>query len=304
MREHWRVCYSPAVAKQRKIKPSISIVGPGNLGTALARALTDAGYRVPCIVGRAGSRAVLPAEKLARSVRARRVEAGSQRLETDVVWLTVPDDAIAPVARQLAATQPWQGIVVLHSSGALGADELSALARKGALVASVHPMMTFARGRKPQWKGVAFALEGDDNALRIAKRIVRDLGGEPFLVSRRDKTLYHAFASFASPLVIALMATMEQVAKKAGLPAGHAKLVVAPLLAQTIKNYMSGATAGALTGPLARGDVQTVSKHLAELKRLPEARNVYLALSEAAVELLAVKNRRGLLSALKQRLQQ
>ena len=291
----------PTVTRKRSAKPSVSIVGPGSLGTGLAVGLWRAGYEVRYIVTRAGGKGGIAARTLSRRVKGKHVELGTQRLDTDIVWLTVPDDSIEPVAMELAESQSWRRTVVFHSSGALSSEELSALWEKGALVASVHPMMTFVRGVKASWHGVAFAIEGDDEALWLAESIARDLGGRPLLLEKRNKALYHAFGSFASPMVIALMAAMEEVAEEAGIPKESAKHIVAPLLAQTLQNYMRGDAAGAFSGPLARGDVQTVRRHLAQLMRLPEARDVYLALARAAIKMLPVKNRAKLEGELKLR---
>ena len=278
------------MAKKRAAKPSISIVGPGNLGSALATELARVGYPVRYIVTR-NTKNNAHVKALARRVNSKVITLGEQPLDTDIVWLTVPDDAIAVVARQLAASQAWKGKIVLHPSGARTSDELSALRKKGAKVASAHPMMTFVRGRRPQWRGVPFDMEGDKPAVKAAHEMAAALGASPYLLDKRCKTLYHAFGSFASPLVIALMSVMEQVAESAGVPPGEAKRMVRPLLMRTLDNYFKKDAARAFSGPLIRGDVQTVRKHLAELHAAPEARKVYIALARTAIERLPVKNK-------------
>jgi predicted short-subunit dehydrogenase-like oxidoreductase (DUF2520 family) len=292
------VCYPRGVPDTRKraprTKPSISIVGPGNLGTALAIELARIGYPVRQIFSRPKSAAVKTGHALARRVKAQHLFVGEAALDSDILWLTVPDDAITEVAEQLAPTQAWRGKVVLHPSGALTSDELAALKARGAKVASAHPMMTFVRGRKPAWRGVAFALEGDAGAVQTAFMIARDLGGNPFQIAKENKALYHAFGAFASPLLVALMSAMEQVAEAAGVPPKKAKQMVWPLLSQTLQNYLEKGGARAFSGPLVRGDVKTVRKHLEELRRAPEAREVYLALARAAIQRLPVKNQKAL----------
>ena len=278
--------------KRTHPKPSISIVGPGNLGSALALELARIGYPIRHIVSRSATNP--HAKALARRVKATLITLGERPLDADIVWLTVPDDAIAEVARRLAASQSWRGEIVLHPSGARSSDELSALKKKGARVASAHPMMTFVRGRRPQWRGVPFDIEGDEVAVKAAHEIAAALGASPYVLEKRHKTLYHAFGSFASPLVIALMSAMEQVAESAGVPPGEAKRMVRPLLMRTLDNYFKKDAARAFSGPLVRGDVQTVRKHLEELKRAPQAREVYLALAKAAIQRLPVKNKEGL----------
>jgi predicted short-subunit dehydrogenase-like oxidoreductase (DUF2520 family) len=286
--------------KRAKKKPSITIVGPGNLGSALALELFRAGYPIDAIVCRATLKITRP-KALALRVKADLVSVAERPLDSDVVWLTVPDDAIASVARQLAPMQSWKGKTVFHSSGALTSEELAPLWEKGAHVASVHPMMTFVAGKKPAWRGVSFAIEGDEDAVQLANKIATDLGGCPFDIDPRSKVLYHAFGSFASPLVIALMAVMEQVAEAAGIPNDKAKQMMRPLLAETLNNYLASDAPGAFSGPLIRGDVHTIRKHLGQLERLPDAREVYIALARAAIERLPVKNKESLKKELHRR---
>ena len=260
-------------------------MGAGNLGSALGLALAAGGYEISSIAVRAKSRRV---SSLARKLKASLVTLGKQALHSDAVWIAVPDDVIAGVARTLARLQPWRGELVFHSSGALTSDELDALRARGAKVAAVHPMMTFVRDVVPQMAGVSFALEGDPAAVRAARRIVQDLGGRPFVIRKENKVLYHVFGSFASPLVIALMATLEDVAQAAGIRKADIKPVMAPLLWQTLRNYLEHDAAAAFSGPLVRGDVATIRRHLQELQELPHAREVYVALAKAAVRKLPV----------------
>ncbi len=107
--------------------------------------------------------------------------------------------------------------MVFHSSGALTSDELAPLREKGARVASVHPMMTFVRGTVPEMAGVAFAIEGDAAAVRVATSVVQRLGGVGLTIKKQNKVLYHVFGSFASPLLVALLASLEEVAMAAGI---------------------------------------------------------------------------------------
>ncbi len=256
--------------------------------------LPAAGYELKFIATRRKISQAGHAKTLARAANARLIKLGTQPLETDLIWITVPDDTIAGVAKVLARSQEWKGKVVFHSSGALTSDELEPLRKRGARVASVHPMMTFVRGATPQMAGVAFAMEGDAAAVRVAKSIVERLGGDAFSIRKENKVLYHVFGSFASPLVIALMASLEQVALAAGIRKQDIKPIMVPLLWQTLHNYLKHDAAAAFSGPLIRGDVATVRKHLEELKKLPEARQVYVALARAALRQLPVKNRKAL----------
>jgi predicted short-subunit dehydrogenase-like oxidoreductase (DUF2520 family) len=280
-----------------KSKPTIAILGPGNLGTPMALALKAAGYRVAEVVYRPGA-SQRRARNLAHAVQAKAVTVPEARFDADVVWLTVGDTAIPSCAAELAAGRDWKGKTVLHASGALTSRELSALRRRGAAVASLHPMMTFVRGVQPKLSGVVFAIEGDAAAMRVARSIASELGGRPVPIKASCKPLYHAFGAFTSPLIVATLATAELVARKAGMSPRLARAAIAPILEQTVGNYLAHGPAGAFSGPLVRGDVATVRKHLRALRALPEARAVYLALARVALPELPVKNRRELAAAL------
>jgi len=231
---------------------------------------------------------------LARSVSARAFTIANVPLNADVVWFAVPDREIVRAARQLAARAEWKGKVALHSSGALTSDELDSLRKRGAAVASVHPLMTFTGRSVPSLRDVPFALEGDAAAVRLARNVVRRLGGRPFTIGKDSKVAYHAWGAFASPLLIALLAAAEEVAKLAGVSSTEARKKMLPIVRQTIANYAALGPKKALTGPLVRGDVETVRKHLRVLGRAPRARNVYLALSNAALSAFSLGESNGL----------
>ena len=273
-------------------KPAITLIGPGNLGSALGLALHRAGYRIGEMVTRAAADAQVRA--LARRVEARAMPAARATFADPVVWICVQDSAIAPLAADLARRGNWKGKLVLHSSGALGSRELAPLRKAGAAVASAHPMMSFVRGVEPDWRGVPFALEGDARAVAFARRVARELGGTSFILAAKAKPLYHAFGAFASPLVVAELAVMEKVAASAGLSVHDARRAIVPILRQTLRNYERGGPAGAFSGPLVRGDVATVRRHLQELKRIPLARQVYVALARAALRTLPVRARQDM----------
>jgi predicted short-subunit dehydrogenase-like oxidoreductase (DUF2520 family) len=279
--------------------PRIAIVGAGNLAGALAVSLRSAGYRIEQIIARESAVSRRQARRLAREVGASGVSAARAQIQSDVVWFCVPDAAIASAAESLAEAANWSGKVAVHSSGALTSDELAMLRRRGAAIASVHPFMTFVRGSQPSLMDVPFALEGDQKALRAARAIVRDLGGQPFTIRKPHKAAYHAWGMFASPLLTALLAASERVAVAAGVSRKAARKRVLPILKQTLANYARLGAPGAFSGPIARGDVATVKKHLSILRGVPGAREVYLALARAALRDLPAKNRSGLERILK-----
>jgi predicted short-subunit dehydrogenase-like oxidoreductase (DUF2520 family) len=199
----------------------------------------------------------------------------------------------------LTRAADWKGKVALHSSGALTSDELFVLRRRGAAVASVHPLMTFVRGSRPSLAGVPFAVEGGTRATRISKAIVKKLQGRAFSIRKSEKAVYHAWGMFASPLLTALLAVSERVAVAAGVSRKAARARALLILRQTLANYARLGAPGSFSGPIARGDAATVRKHLKVLSGVPGAREVYVALARAALRDLPVKNRADLEKALK-----
>jgi predicted short-subunit dehydrogenase-like oxidoreductase (DUF2520 family) len=294
-------------------KPAVAIVGSGSLASFLAPALRAAGYKITEIIARAGSRpeSIRRARALAREVGAKDVSAERAALDAAVVWFLVPDRQIRPaakaVAERLAALRASGGAsgsagsigsrelrFAFHSSGALLSDELVSLRRAGVAVASVHPLMTFVAGARPSLAHVPFAVEGDAVATRLARRMVRDLGAESFILPAGRKAAYHAWATMTSPLLVAYLVTLEEAARRAGLSREGARQMSQPIILQTLANYGRRGPANSFSGPFVRGDAETVAKHLALLRTDPFTHSVYLALARVAVGKLPVKNRREL----------
>jgi predicted short-subunit dehydrogenase-like oxidoreductase (DUF2520 family) len=291
-------------------KSTVAIVGAGSLATFLAVVLNDAGFTITEIVARDSPRSRRHARALAAKVGAQTVTAHSAALDATLLWFCVPDREIRGAASALAAHLAAraaahkkgraQGRVhskvrfAFHSSGALLSRELEPLRKAGAAVASVHPLMTFVAGAHPSLTGVPFAMEGDDAATRLARRIVREMGGESFSLPAARKAAYHAWATLTSPLLLAFLVTLEDVARTAGLTRQDARRKSLPIIRQTLANYSRLGPAQSFSGPLVRGDAETVARHLAVLKKYPGAREVYVALARAALRGLPVKNRDGL----------
>ncbi|MEO6120235.1 MAG: Rossmann-like and DUF2520 domain-containing protein [Terriglobales bacterium] len=258
----------------------MAVVGAGNVGRVLALALDAAGYRVKQI----GTRKAASSPKTwARRIGAEVVElARTAEFTANVLWLCVPDDAISAVAKGLAQSRTeWRGKVVLHTSGASSSKELGALKRKGAAVGSAHPMNSFVAATKPDLRGVPFAVEGDARAVRAAMQMAKALGADAFRIAPKSKVLYHAMGAFASPLLVSLLYAGERVGQAAGVR--DPKKVMARILRETVENFLRGGSAGAFSGPIRRGDVKTVQKHLKELRRVQGTAAIYKVLAIQAV---------------------
>ncbi len=281
-------------AKAKRGKLTITLIGAGNLAHALGPALKSAGYKIDAVAFRGTPQSKKRAAALARKLGAEAVRLEDVMPISDILWLCHTDDALVATSRSLARKSGWKGKIVFHSSGALTSDVLRPLQRAGAHTASLHPMMTFVPGTTPRLQSVPFGVEGDRRAVAAARQIVRDLGAEAFAIKKGAKTLYHALGSFTSPLIVATLVTAERVGRAAGLSRTQTTKMMEPILRQTIKNYLERGAAAAFSGPIKRGDVETVRRHLKELRRVPEVSEVYRALVKSAVRDLPSLNRKEL----------
>ena len=278
-----------------KSKPSISIIGAGRLGTALAIALTSKGYPIVAAAARHAARARkaisladLPSHTLAL---------GGDQLEqlppSDLVLITTPDDVIADIAHSFARLRrsSRHRTTFLHTSGALSSEVLSPLARRGFHIGSIHPLVSVSDPRTGAnaLRGAFYCVEGDSVATRFAKAIARDLDGTSFKIKRESKALYHAAAVMASPHLVALFDVATQVLVSCGLKPREAQKILAPLVQSTVNNLKQTSPEKALTGTFARGDLATVQRHLKALsgKQLAEAREIYKLLGLHSLQLAA-----------------
>lgn len=252
-------------------------------------ALNKAGYAILELVYRRDRKRAM---EIARRCGAKAVPIAKAKFDADVVWVCVGDAGIAETATALSDLG-WKGKFVFHASGALTSDELKPMRRKGAAVASVHPMMSFVRTAEASFEHVTFALEGDPAAKSMAEKMARDLGGTSFELKKADKPLYHALGAFSSPLVIAHLAAAEKIGKELGLKPAQTRQVIGPILQKTLSNYLEHGAPAALSGPLVRGDVETVQKNLRALRRVRGATEIYRALVKMATRELPVKRKSG-----------
>ena len=286
----------PSKAKARA--RTIALIGSGNLAQALGPALRSAGYRITTVAGRNNAASMKRASALARKLGATATRLEEAELEADIIWLCHTDDALADTARKLARKPGWKNKIVLHSSGALTSDVLEPVRRAGAHTGSLHPMMTFVPGTTPTMKNVPFAVEGDREAVRVAREVAARLGAKVFTIRKSNKVLYHALGSFSSPMIVATLVTAERVGRGAGLSREQSRAIMGPILEQTLANYRKAGPAAAFSGPIKRGDLETVRRHLQHLSRVPEAREVYRALVRSALRGLPAKNVREIFKLL------
>jgi predicted short-subunit dehydrogenase-like oxidoreductase (DUF2520 family) len=244
---------------------SLAVLGPGVVGSAIAAAAEKAGYTIAAVAARTEESTRAAAERLGAPA-ARDVE--SAAAAAPLVLLTVPDDAIAPLAARLARADAMSaGAVALHCSGALGAEALAPLAERGVAAGSMHPLQTFPdpATAAEALKGVYWFCEGAPAATARAEALVEAIGGLFRRIDPGRKALYHAAACMACNYLATLQEAALAAATLGGVAAAEARDAVAPLVAATVENVHRYGAGKALTGPIVRGDAGTVRRHLVAL---------------------------------------
>ena len=252
---------------------TVGFIGAGTVGTALAVRLSGSGYRVVA----AASRSRSSAERLAASVPGCTAFDSKQQVAdaADLVFITTPDDAIGPVAAEIA-WHPGQSVV--HCSGADSIAILEKAREDGAFVGGFHPLQTFASVTHAieNIPGSTFAIEAEEPLLAILKDMAVALQGTWVKLNADDKVLYHAAAVMACNYFVTLVKLATDLWGTFGASPEQAIKALMPLLRGTLNNVENVGLPNCLTGPIARGDIGTIRKHVSALKRAaPEVLSAY-----------------------------
>jgi predicted short-subunit dehydrogenase-like oxidoreductase (DUF2520 family) len=255
--------------------------------------LESAGYRIVSLVGRSRQKLRKTAQLLDVScplLVAKELERGPFG---DLIIVAVPDDQIVAVAGDLARIKANGHPTVLHTSGALSSKVFANLAANGWHTGSIHPLASVSDpvGGVEALRRAYWCIEGDAVAIRVAKRVVRDLGARSFSLKSEAKPLYHAAAVMTSGNVTALFDVALRMLEQCGISRREAQKILPPLLQSTAVNLLRADPKDALTGTFSRGDVETVKLHLAALreKELGEALELYRLLGQHSVKLAGSK---------------
>lgn len=253
------------------------------MGLALGSLLHDAGVALH-LSGRHVEPPPHPLFRLPASAVRFRGDLRAPEPWPDGLLLAVPDDALSTVSAALAETLP-AALPVLHLSGSRDLDVLEPLIRRGCSVGSVHPLaaVASAEGGADRLVGAWYGVQGHGSALALAAWIVAAAEGRMLHVPRGGKSLYHTAAVFASGSVVSLLSVAERLMVTAGIGSSDARDAVANLAAGAVANARAVGPAAALTGPVRRGDVDTVRLHLAGLSG--EQRRLYCMLAREALVL-------------------
>jgi predicted short-subunit dehydrogenase-like oxidoreductase (DUF2520 family) len=270
-----------------KVK-KIAIVGAGLVGTALAYLLKEKGYT---LVGMA-SRKEESLKKAASLVKGDiRITTVPEEItaEADLVFITTSDSAIQEVCDKIASKGGFHpGQIVVHTSGALPSTILKSAQECGALIASVHPLQSFADVKVALQiiPSSIFNLEGDTQAIPSLEELVRVLGGKPLAIDTEGKPLYHAAAVVACNFLVTLVYLSYQLFEAIDISQDDAAQALLPLIKGTVNNIERLGPGKALTGPIARGDVDVIRGHLQAFKTVdPRFTDIYRSISCLTVEI-------------------
>src|SRR6266480_4976049 len=264
---------------------TLGFIGAGRAGTGLASTFARAGVSVVAIA----SRKIASARRLAKRVRGARACAPQEVVDrADIVFLTVPDDAIEGLASSLR----WRkGAACVHCSGAADLDVLQKAVADGALAGGFHPLHMFGEAGDPgALAGCAIALAGSDALVRRLARLARALGAKPLRLPEGGRALYHAAANFSGAFVIALVRETIALWGKLGIAEADALAALLPLLRGTADNVERLGAAGGLGSAIARGDAGTIRRHLDVLAReAPDSLELYRILSLRTIPIALAK---------------
>lgn len=265
------------------------IVGGGRVGTAVGHILQREGLQVVAVASRSEESLEQAGKFISGALLTADVVKAGKR--GNVIVITTPDDLIADTCLSLVSGEAVKkGDYIVHMSGALGLDILEPAEKLGAGMACIHPLQTFAdvSGAVKRIPGSAFAVTAREPDTRNwAEALVRRLGGEPVLLAEKDKILYHIGAVVASNLLVALEHAAELVYQEIGIHREKALKALLPLIEGTVENLKRHGAEKALTGPVARGDIGVLRRHLECLKRegREQLLKVYASLSLYALDL-------------------
>lgn len=254
--------------QERPARLRVGLIGAGRAGCVIAAALARAGHQVVAVnaisqQSQKRSSALIPQARFADPI--------DVSAEADLLLLAVPDDVLADLVSGLVASDAIRtGQIVVHLSGRYGTDVLGPAQRIGALCVAMHPVMTFtgAAFEVERLDGCPFGISASDEHHAVAQALVLEMGGEPQFIEPNSRALYHAALAHASNHLVTVIAQAEDLLTQAGIDSPGQFL--APLVSASLDNVLRSGDA-ALTGPVSRGDVETLGIHLTALQESIES---------------------------------
>lgn len=274
---------------------NVAIVGAGKVGTVLGRILSERGENVVCVV----SRSLRSAKQAGKFIGCRNCSDTLDSIPnlTDFIIIATPHDAVATVALALSRLEhfPFKRLSVCHTSGMLTAAALDTVKARGAAVFSFHPLQTFPRDFHPRdivptSKGIYYAIDGSPHALKKARTLARKLGGKTIEIKPEMREFYHAACVVASNHLTAILGILQSMSGALGIAQKDFLRVFKPIILATLRNVERSSATAALTGPVARGGVDTVAGHFDALKTYaPELLSYFGTLTLETIKLAEAK---------------
>ncbi len=242
---------------------TISIIGLGKLGKALSKAFEKVGYSTTELK-----------------------KGDSYDRLGDIIFITTPDSEIRKVAGKIASDlENLEGKVFVHCSGAVSSNILIELKEKGASIGCFHPLQAVSQ-ETDTFEDIYFDLEGDDDAIKELQKLVLDIDAKSFIVTPKEKELLHVSAVIASNYMVTLADLALRVSESTELSQRELMDAFLPLMGSVLQNLEKLSPSKALTGPISRGDIQTVQKHIKLLEGKPELLEIYKKLGLLTLELI------------------
>ncbi len=268
------------------MKPSFAIVGCGRVGTALGKNLINAGYALTGL----SCKTMESAQRASSILKISNFTQDSLKItkDTDIVFITTPDGIIAKACDRISQKDGFsKNTVVLHCSGAHPSTILSSAKSCGAIIGSMHPLQSFtAESSGNTFKDVIVSTEGEAKAVKAAKDVAEALGSISLTIKTDAKILYHAAAVVASNYLVTVQDLALKLIAEAGISGEDAFKVLNPLIKGTLSNIEKIGTTKALTGPIARGDVETVTRHISGIKeKIPDMLLLYQIIGQYTVDI-------------------
>jgi len=284
---------------KRHSPTTFAIIGAGKVGSVLGKVLVRRGATVVAVV----SRSLSSARKAGRFLGCRNVSTSLSSIPeiTDFILITTPHAAVEQVALDLSRTShlDFKSLSVCHASGMLTAEVLEPVRRRGATVFSFHPLQTFPRDFPvskivPTARGIYYGVDGSAAGIRMARRLARMLEGKVVVIPPERRAFYHAACVLASNHLATMLSILEKMFGMLKTSEKNFFPVFEPIIMATLRNIKSTSPAEALSGPVARGGMETVADHFDAIKSdSPELIPYFTSLSLESVTLAVKKGSIG-----------
>ncbi len=267
-----------------------AIIGSGKLGTTIGYSLAKQGFSILALTCRTLSSAKESAEIIGEGTPMTDNKKAVENAE--MVIISVPDDKIKDVVKELSGLDLNKKFI-FHCSGILSSQILGPLKESGAQTASIHPVRSFPKKSREfrLFKNVYFSIEGAKKEQELSQMIVRKLGGLSFILKPKDKPLYHAACTIASNYLIVLIELARSVLEKADIKQELRDEIILSLIKETLRNAEKTGISQSLTGPVSRGDLETLKSHLISLRPYPSVFKTYQDFAKQALKIAKKENR-------------